>query len=525
MRRHVVLLAVVPALLAALAACGTSNPVAVTGRSSDARGGSGDGGQDGGGSDGGGQDGGGQDGGQDDGGGTPGGDAFGWQVCGDSLECGRLEVPLDYANPDRGTMSLAVVRHLAQKPDERIGSLLVNPGGPGFGGSFLAEQAEFIYGEDLLDRFDIVAWDPRGTGNSSPAVDCVDELDPYFAFDPSPDAEAERTAIIEAAQAFADACEERSGAILPFISTESSARDMDSIRAALGEETISYFGFSYGSELGATWVTLFPETVRAAVLDGASDPTASSVEGGLQQAAGFEQSLDRFLERCADDTSCAFHSDGDPGGALDELLASLDEQPLDVEPDRTPVNQGVAEIAIAQAMYTDFLWDSLAEALAAARDGDGSGLLSLYDDYYQRGPDGTYTNDLEAFQAISCLDDPGVTSVDEVEALRDDFLDVAPRLGASFASSGYACAVWPVRGSGSVTVTGAGAGPILVVGTTGDAATPLDSTRAMADALEEGVLLVVDADQHTGYGVNQCAFETVDNYLVGLVVPAEGTTC
>ena len=222
-----------------------------------------------------------------------------WTTCGTGLDCGRLAVPIDHDRPDAGTIELSLVRHRASDPDRRIGSLLVNPGGPGFGGSVLAAQAEFVYGPELLGAFDIIGWDPRGTGASSPAVDCVDEIDPYFGLDSSPDDEAERRAIEDAADRFTAGCVRRSGEVLPFVSTTASARDIDLIRRALGEDTISYFGFSYGSELGAAWVTLFPDTVRAAVLDGAADPTVGYLEQNLQQAAGFEAAFDTFLADCA----------------------------------------------------------------------------------------------------------------------------------------------------------------------------------------------------------------------------------
>ena len=188
------------------------------------------------------------------------------------------------------------------------------------------------------------------------------------------------------------------------------------------------------------------------------------------------------------------------------------------------MTQGVAFTAIAQAMYSDSYWPQLQSALADAQKGDGAGLLALYDDYYQRKSDGSYGNELEAFLAISCLDDPGASSVEEVDASVDAFISAAPRLGANFAH-GYSCALWPVKPAEKVVISGKGAGPIIVIGTTGDAATPLSSTRKMAKALESGVRLVVEADQHTGYGTNTCIIMEVDNYLIDLTVPVNETIC
>jgi pimeloyl-ACP methyl ester carboxylesterase len=440
------------------------------------------------------------------------------------VQCGNLEVPFDYDNPEEGSFVLYIKRRQATVPSERIGSLLVNPGGPGFGGSSLADDAAYYFSENLLNRFDIIGWDPRGTGLTTPAVDCVDSFDEYVGLDSPPDTPEEKQALIDASQAFNDKCEENAGTILPYISTRASAADMNSIRLALGEEKITYFGFSYGSELGATWATMYPNTVRAAVLDGATDPLSTSTEAGLAQAGGFEKQLTTFLAQCSKKATCEFHNDGNSEDAIDALLLDLDANPLVVSAERTPVTQGVAFTAIAQAMYSDSYWPQLQSALADAQKGDGAGLLALYDDYYQRNPDGSYGNQLEAFLAISCLDDPGASSIEEVDASVDAFVAAAPRLGANFAH-GYSCALWPVPQAQQVTVSGKGAGPIIVIGTTGDASTPLSSSRKMAKALESGVLLVVEADQHTGYGINTCIIMEVDNYLIDLTVPVNETIC
>jgi pimeloyl-ACP methyl ester carboxylesterase len=451
-----------------------------------------------------------------------------WSACDGStntkVECGNIEVPFDYADPEQGSFVLYVKKHNAASPADRIGSMMVNPGGPGFGGSSLADDARYYFSQDLIDRFDIIAWDPRGTGESTPAVNCVDTFDEYFGLDSPPETPDEKQALIDASQAFNDKCAENSGTILPYISTQASAQDINSLRLALGEEKVSFFGFSYGSELGTTWATMFPETVRAIVVDGAVDPNASSTEEGMNQAKGFEGQLATFLKQCSEKTTCAFHNGGKAEAAFDKLVLDIDATPLEVSKDRTPVTQGVLFTAVAQAMYSDYYWPQLSEALSAAQGGDGKGILQLYDDYYQRKEDGTYGNELEAFLAISCLDDPGATSTDEVDSHIEDFIAAAPRLGGNFAY-GYSCALWPVKQADKVNITGKGAGPIVVVGTTGDPATPLDSTRKMALGLEQGILIVVEANQHTGYGANNCVVKAVDDYLIKLIVPANETTC
>ena len=451
-----------------------------------------------------------------------------WKPCnGDSLGevlCATFTVPYDYEKPEVGQFSLHLKMNPAREPSKRIGSMLVNPGGPGFGGSFLADNAESYFGGDLVDAFDIIGWDPRGTGESTPFVDCIDNLDKYFATDPTPQNAAEKTALIDATRLFSEACEKKSGDILPYISTNNTARDMDAIRAALGEEKITYFGFSYGSELGATWATMFPTTVRAIVLDGATDPEADYMQSGLDQAKGFEAQFATFLKECSAEKTCAFHNKGDAEGAYDKLIAELDARPLVVSKDRTVVNQSVAFTAIAEAMYSSAMWTELEVALAAAQKGKGAGLLSLYDQYYQRSGDGTYGNELEAFYSIQCLDDPGPQTVEETDAYTPKFIAAAPRLAFGFAT-GYGCIFWKAKPDLRIKITGKGAGPIIVIGTTGDAATPLASSRKMTAALEDGRLIVVTANRHTGYGENTCVTDAVNKYLITTKVTFEEKAC
>lgn len=447
--------------------------------------------------------------------GTP---VIAWDDCGYEgyLECGSLDVPFDYDDPTKGSFSLYLVRNPADDPSERIGSLLVNPGGPGFGGSVLAENADFIYGQDVLDRFDIVGWDPRGTGRSTPAVDCVESFDDYFTADPTPSDEQQQEDLEIASREFVEACEENSGEILPWVSTNASVRDMDTIRRALGEETISYFGFSYGSELGATWVSTFPETVRVAVLDGSVDPTLDGVEAGVQQALGFERELTAFLAQCSADPECAFHNDGDAEGAYDAVMERIDRLPLFVAADRTRVTTGVAVVGVITALYSSDSWPELARALAAAQEDNGRPLLDLWDTYFQSLGNGSYGNEIEAFYAISCLDDVYPTSVEATDAFNDRYLAVAPRIGVGFIGQ-YQCAFWPVPPDERTEIRDVGAN-VLVVGTTGDSATPIEGTRVMAESLG-APLLTVEANQHTAYSSVPCAAAKVDEFLIGLRVP------
>lgn len=441
--------------------------------------------------------------------------AIDWSNIGDGLEEGFLEVPLDWSDPSGDRVQLYLVRHLAERTDRRIGSLLVNPGGPGYGGSGMAYNATDIYGQDLLDRFDIVGWDPRGTGFSEPKFNCTNSIDFLTALDSSPDDDAERAALREAAGRLADDCARQPhDELLPFMSTEDSARDMDAIRRALNEDTISYFGFSWGSELGATWATLFPDTVRAAVLDGAADPTVDYVQQNVQQAAGVEGAFDVFLEQCAKRASCRFLNEGDPAGAFDDLWAKIDATPVKSPDDEHPdVTQGVLTTAIASAMYDQAAWPELEVALSDLQAGNPRGILDLYDTYYGRD-NGQSDDGNEAYFATNCIDRTGLAGVEDAWAAEDDLAAAAPRLGRGWLAELLVCASWHEGPTQPVTITGAGAPQILVVGTSDDPITPFDGSVKMAATLENGRLLSIPGRQHTGYGLSLCGDDAIERYLV-----------
>ena len=453
------------------------------------------------------------------------GTSIDWQRIDEHYDRGTLLVPVDYRDPSLGNFRLYLVRRRANDQDRRIGSLLVNPGGPGASGASFARGADYVFGPDLLDRFDVIGWDPRGTYNTQPAIDCIDDYDKYLTgVDITPDTPEERQRNIDLAKEVEDLCVAKNGPILQHVGTNDSARDMDSIRRALGEDKITYFGFSYGSELGATWATLFPDTVRAAALDGAKDPNADSLDWDRQQRVGFEHTLGLFLEDCAKRTECAFHNDGATAAAFDTLMEDIDAHPLPTREGRPDLTRSMALQAVGQAMYDDALWDQLADALADAQQGDGDGLLILFDAYFYRQPDGTWPNLLEAFQVISCMDSAERPTIEEYDANALEISRLAPRFSPATVGS-YDCEWFPPSEQPRIPITGAGAGPIVVVGTTGDPATPLVGTEAMAAALQDGRLVVVDADQHTGYGTNKCIVDVVDDYLIDLKVPPKKSEC
>ncbi len=452
--------------------------------------------------------------------------ALHWGSCG-GVECADLTVPLDPAQPRLGTISLTLARHRAT--GDRVGVLLTNPGGPGAAGLFLAQQADQFFPSTVLSHFDIVAWDPRGTGRST-AVDCNDRLDAFWAVDRSPDNAAEVTQNVNAAKRFAASCEAGSARLLPYMASTYTAADMDAIRRALGEEEISYLGFSYGTYLGTLYANAYPTHVRAMVLDGAIDPALSSDAAGEQQAVGFEKALDAFLADCSARSACAFHSGGHSAAAFDRLMKQIDAEPLyaRLHGETRSLGPGEADIGVADAMYGGReSWPQLASALAAAARGDGSKLLALSDDYTERRTGGTYSNETAAFYATGCLDAPPPATLAALERDAVRTARAAPRLGASTIWLGLPCVYWPVKSRiRPHAIAARGAPPILVLGTTHDPATPFAWAQHLAKELQRGRLVGLDDEGHTAYARgSSCIDDIVHRYLLDLTVPKPGIIC
>ncbi len=422
-------------------------------------------------------------------------------------------------------VQMAVGRRPATDEDHRVGTLIVNPGGPGLSGVEMVRTAQLYFPQEILDRFDIVSWDPRGVGATEPSIDCVDSYDAIFdGLDTTPDDDEARQRLVDEGRSFAQGCEERTGEAIQHVSTNQAARDIDAIRRALGEDRVSYFGFSYGAELGAVWATMFPDTVRAAVLDGAVDPRADAAGRSMQRAVGFERAIGNYLATCGKDPSCAFYNDGQPAAAFDLLMAELDDTPIPSKPGRPAVTREIALEAVAEAMYSQDFWDQLSRALANAQRGAGAGLLQLWDAYYLRQPDGTWPNTREAGAVIGCMDQSERPTMAQADTQMRAIEQAAPRYAPGLADT-HLCGFLPKSTDTRVPVTGEGAGPIVVIGTTGDPATPLPGSEAMADALEDGRMVVVDANRHTGYGANRCVDDIVSTYLIELRPPADRARC
>ncbi len=453
-----------------------------------------------------------------------------WKRCsgeGD-FECARVEVPLDYADPEAESIELALLRDPASDPEARIGSLLVNPGGPGAPGTAYAEQAEAAFRPELTRVYDIVGFDPRGTGSSSP-IDCVPDaaLDRHLALDPVPDSDAEAEDLLFQMRAFNHGCVERSGDVAAHVSTAEAARDLDILRAVLGEDTLTYFGASYGTQLGATYAELFPERVGRMVLDGGVDVTLDARESTLGQARGFETALRAYVQNCVDAGDC-FLGDSVEAGLkrISELLDDLDRKPLPTS-DGRKLEPGTAFLGIVTPLYSRQYWSLLDEGLKGAFDGDGTVLMLLADTYASRGPDGYLDNSTEAIVAVRCLDDPASVPLKRIPAEFAAFDEAAPTFGRVFAWGLLGCVGYDACSEEKpLDIRGEGAAPILVIGTTRDPATPYEWSVALADQLESGVLLTRDGDGHTGYNVgNECVDEVVDSYLIDGTVPEDGRRC
>ncbi|MEZ0165524.1 alpha/beta hydrolase [Kineococcus sp. LSe6-4] len=456
-----------------------------------------------------------------------------WADCSGGFECTRLTVPVDYDQPAGPTTTLAVVRLRTQATGEdRLGSLVLNPGGPGASGVEYARAAQNVVSPDVRDHFDVVGFDPRGVGSSDPLRCLTDaEVDEFLATDPTPDDPAEVRALERRTSELGRGCA-ASGPLAAHVDTRSVAQDMDVLRAALGDDKLSYLGKSYGTYLGAWYAEQFPQRVGRFVLDGAIDPALTSEQVNAGQAAGFEVALRSYVSAClagdAGGDACPLTGGVDDGVAqVRALLDRLDADPLPTGTDR-PLVQGLAYLGVAYPLYSASLWPQLSAALTAAQRGDGAPLLTLADAYAHRAPDGRYLdNSTTVIYAVNCLDRDDVQTRSEVADTVREFEQRSPTFGPFLAWGALACTDWPIDPVGQARpVHAEGAGPIVVVGTTRDPATPYAWAQGLAGQLSSGRLLTYDGDGHTAYATgSECIDDAVDTYLLSGTAPEEGTTC
>jgi pimeloyl-ACP methyl ester carboxylesterase len=455
-----------------------------------------------------------------------------WEDCGKEATCATAKAPLDWENPDPATdIELALSRHTAPSTPE--GSLFVNPGGPGASGyDFVKDSVDFAVSERLQENFDVIGWDPRGVGRSS-AVDCKDDagLDAYlYSYIPDPvDSPAYIAKATEQAVDFAQSCLANTGPLLEFVDTASTVHDLDMLRAVVGDEKLHYFGFSYGSDIGAQYADTFPENVGRVVLDGATDSSLSRFDTIVQQAEGFDSALRAYLADCLDTPDeCPFRGTVDEAlVTLDTLLDGLGVSPIRAD-DGRQLNPNVMTTAINSAMYTQEYWPYLSQAFAEVMQGDATTAFVLADSYFQRGEDGSYDSNLfEAFTAINCIDYPVDTDPAHIAALNEKLREIDP-LSEYDTLGDVQCANWPFsyRGGPVEPVSGEGAAPIVVVGTTNDPATPYRWAEALSDQLESAVLLTYEGEGHIAYDEKDSCINTpIDDYFVDGTVPKDGLTC
>jgi len=447
------------------------------------------------------------------------------------LLCATITVPRDYLTPDGPTIDLAVALLPAADQANKVGPLLLNFGGPGASGiNILAQSGRGVVPAEIGNRFDLVSWDPRGVNRSAP-VECLSdaEMDDWAATPGIQDrpTATDWAAALNDAQWFAEKCKAGTGEMLAYIGTTASARDMESIRVGLGVAKLDYLGFSYGTALGAVYATLFPTSTGHLILDGAVDmaPTDESEYG--EQGVSLQGALDRLFAWCDADAACPFGA-GKSRVAFDALMNSLADKPIELE-DGRKLNAEIAWTGVVMTLYNRDYWDYAMQGLAGASEGDGYLLSILSDAYIDRGEDGTYmSNIMEAFPAISCIDSPTTPSISRYKAIYEKFVNKAPDFAASQASGGLLCGVWPYKSADPLPtlVSGAGAAPILVVGTTGDPATPYTWSQRMADLLESGNLLTYVGEGHTGVGgKSACIDEAAIAFLVSGTLPPEGKRC
>jgi pimeloyl-ACP methyl ester carboxylesterase len=457
-------------------------------------------------------------------------DLVGRGASGMAYDCAEVAVPRNWSEPTSGeTYAISLIRIRSETQKNRIGSLLINPGGPG--GSGVDTAVYLSYGEALgglptaiTDRFDIIGFDPRGVGRSDP-IKCISntDQDASFAAPPDPVSQAAFDSLVALNKRVAEGCGSKYGDQLVNFSTEQAAKDMDAIRTAVGDAKMSYLGFSYGTLLGATYAQLFPGNIRAMVLDGAVDPKQSYVQGSESQAKGFERAFTNFSAWCkATPDKCPIAPDARK--AVTDLMKAAEKNPV-ANTDGRKATSGWIFVAVISSLYSESGWATLAQSVAALQQGNPKGIFTLADQYAERKKDGSYSNLFDANLAVNCADTKDAPSVAEVRKLQGEWRAKYPLFGAALATGMLPCVFWPGERDPYPAGAATGAPPIVVVGTTGDPATPYENTADLASMLGVGHVLTWEGEGHTAYPSTTCIVKAVDGYLIDLQVPQEGLRC
>ena len=449
-----------------------------------------------------------------------------WTACYDNFDCAYLQVPINYQNLSAGRFKLRLLRHKALEQRTRIGSLVINPGGPGASGVEYAFNAEYIFGAKLLQNYDIVGFDPRGIGESAP-IKCLnnEETDDSYAADSRPNNTKELNLLIQQVHDYAIKCESRTKNLRHY-GTLDSARDMDLLRATLKEKKLNYLGVSYGTYLGTLYAELFPKNVGRMVLDGAVSPNLDSEAQNLAQAVGFDRALNAFIADCYRKKPCPLQQPIATGrGQIVTLFNNSAKVPLTSSSGRA-VTESLIVLGIASALYDPSSgWPQLRLGLHEAASGVGTTLLSLADEYSQRRTDDSYAgNETDAAFVIDCLDWRGARSTTSIKAQAQKFADEAPIFGPYLAYSGLSCQFLPATSPNVIKeiITT----PVIIVGTTRDPATPYRWAVELHKIIQNSRLISLDADGHTGYGHGStCVDSAVDKYFLLGILPTSDLTC
>ncbi|MGN6605420.1 MAG: alpha/beta hydrolase [Jatrophihabitans sp.] len=440
--------------------------------------------------------------------------------------CAQVSVPLDYAKPDGTKIKLQLIR-VHDSGAKPIGSLVVNPGGPGASGLELAVGLAVQVSDTLLQHFDLVGFDPRGVGLSNP-ISCISdsEKDKLNAEAPDVTTTAGFDQARAAAKEVASDCSSKYGSALPFFNTVNTARDMDQIREAVGDQRLNYLGFSYGTELGSTYAHVFPDHVRVAVLDGAVNPLTDDIQSFANQLKGFEQAFDQFAAWCGKHSSC--EQLGDPRQAVYRITAAAAKSPIpSSQPGETrSATPAIVDTGVLQALYSQSLWSSLGQALIDAGKGDAAGLFKLADQYNERDSNGHYANISDANTTISCNDSkPGPTDA-TIRSTAAAWKQQYPIFGEWSASSLFSCQQWQPQRTPVPLPTAPTPTKVLVIGNLHDPATPYQGAVDLARTMGNAEVLTWDGEGHTSYlQGSDCIDKYVDDYLISRTLPPADTTC
>jgi pimeloyl-ACP methyl ester carboxylesterase len=458
-----------------------------------------------------------------------------WSSCYDYFDCTELRVPIDYEDLSVGTFRISVLRAAAKDQDNRLGAIVVNPGGPGGSGVDYAYNADYIFSPDITDVYDIVGFDPRGVAQSEPiACFTSDELDANLASDSKPDNEAEIAATLTDSKAFAEKCAEKTEYLEHFTTSE-TARDMDILRAALGETKLNYVGKSYGTYLGTLYAEIFPANVGRFVLDGAVDPNIPMKDQNLAQAMGFDRALKAFVKDCLTESDCPFT--GTAAQAQATIIATLQAAATDPLPQRDPededdrmITESLILIGMASSLYDDVDgWPKLRQAFTESAESYGDTFLQLADEYSGRNQDGTFrSNDFDSGAVIDCLDWRDGRTLDQYKTDAKEFATKAPVFGPYIAFAGVHCQFFPQPSTQRApnTLTEIKTAPIIVIGTIRDPATPYTWSVSLAKIFTGSRLISLDADGHTGHSRGSaCVDDAVDAFLLKGTLPTANLSC